>query len=95
MNNQKHTSVEKEETISINDYTFNPSDLVIEKGTKIIWINEDAVSHTIVGDEEVNRFESELLEKGDSFSFVFETVGQYKYHCGIHPSMKAMITVEE
>jgi plastocyanin len=37
---------------------------------------------------------SELLAKGESYSFTFKKAGTYTYHCTPHPYMKGTVVVE-
>ncbi|MCX6833184.1 MAG: plastocyanin/azurin family copper-binding protein [candidate division Zixibacteria bacterium] len=36
---------------------------------------------------------SSVLSSGQTYSHTFKTAGVFHYHCGVHPSMKATITV--
>lgn len=85
----------KEERIAIKDYSFNPKNLSIEPGIKVFWDNEDPEPHTVVSDPEGELFASEVIDTGESYSFLFETPGEYDYHCSIHPAMRGKIIVEE
>ena len=87
---KKQEIVQEENTVIIRDFAFNPSTIIINKGTEIMWTNEDSAPH-IVKSEGV--FESGTLIKGDSFTFVFNELGTYEYLCKIHPYMKGSIIV--
>jgi plastocyanin len=78
--------------VTIQNFAFSPASLIVKKGESVTWTNDDSASHTIVSDS--NVFQSGSLEKGQTFSFTFNTAGQFPYHCSIHPSMKAMIIVQ-
>lgn len=78
------------QSVSVKNFSFNPSNLVIKAGTTVIWTNNDSTSHSIKSD----NFNSEILDKGESYQFRFNTAGVYDYICGIHPSMKGKIIVE-
>lgn len=84
--------VGKSHIIDIQNFSFNPSVLNISKGDKVIWINLDSVQHTVTSDSG-SRLESELLENGESYSYVFNQGGSYSYHCIPHPMMKGKIVV--
>lgn len=87
---KKQEIVQKENTVIIQNFAFNPSTITISKGTTITWTNEDSVPH-IVKSEGI--FESETLSKSDSFTFTFNEPGTYEYICKIHPYMKGSIIV--
>lgn len=80
-----------ENSIIINNFKFNPQELIIAAGTEVTWMQEDTASHTIVSD---GLFDSEVLNKGESFSFTFTNTGEYNYNCGIHPSMTGTVIVK-
>lgn len=77
-------------TVTISNFAFIPAELTIKKGTTVTWTNKDAVAHDVASKE----FKSELLKKGDTFSFTFSEPREYPYQCSIHPSMKGKIKVE-
>jgi plastocyanin len=79
-------------TITIQNYAFNPSTLTVKVGTNVTWINEDSMSHTVTSDD--GLFESGSLSNGQTFIYTFNTPGTYNYHCSIHTSMTAKIIVE-
>ncbi len=82
------------ESIIIKNFAFSSADVTIKKETEITWINEDSVGHSVVSDDGI-AFKSELLNKGEKYSFIFDKTGEYSYHCGLHPNMKAKIIVVE
>ena len=77
--------------VSISGSTFNPSTLEISLGDTVKWTNNDSF-HRVVSDDDVS-FESENLSNGDTFQYQFDTIGEFPYHCGVHSSMTAEITV--
>jgi len=85
--------------VSIMDFAFNPETLTIKVGTTVAWTNEDSVLHDVMNNAESNLEMGELfdidLEAGESGSYTFTEVGEYNYHCHIHPSMTGKIVVEE
>jgi plastocyanin len=78
--------------INIANFTFNPGNITVAVGTTLTWTNGDGPSHTTTSDEE--GWDSGVLASGDSFELVFDTPGVFTYHCSIHPSMSATVTVE-
>lgn len=80
-------------TVNITNFSFNPSTLNIKTGTKVTWINNDTVAHTITSDSS-NLLHSPLLSPGQSFSFTFNTPGSENYHCSVHPMMTASINIQ-
>ena len=82
-------------SIEIRDYAYSPNDLTIKKGTTITWTNQDSVKHDVMTDVSGKGPSSELLAKGESYSYTFDEVGTFSYHCSPHPYMKGSITVTE
>lgn len=80
-------------TIKIDNFTFNPSDLVIAAGTTVTWVNNDDVPHTAVA-EDHKTFRSKPMDTDDKYSFTFASPGAYPYFCSIHPHMTAKIIVK-
>jgi plastocyanin len=78
--------------IKIDNFTFNPPDLVIAAGTTVTWINEDDVPHTAVA-EDHKTFRSKPMDTEDKYVFTFANPGVYPYFCSIHPHMTAKIIV--
>ena len=82
------------EKVAIASFKFAPATLTVKKGTTVIWTNEDSVAHTVTSDTG-SELGSELLGKGASYAYTFDTVGSFPYHCAPHPNMKATVTVIE
>jgi amicyanin len=82
--------------VSIDNFSFSPETITVKKGTKVTWTNKDTVKHDVAPDSESEDFKaSNLLDKDESYSFTFEKVGTYTYHCTPHPNMKATVVVTE
>ena len=80
------------EAVSIVNFSFNPGDLIVPVGTTVEWTNNGGTSHTSSSDDDV--WDSGVLGPGGSFEAVFEAPGVFAYHCNIHASMTATVTVE-
>lgn len=80
-------------TVSIKNFSFSPSALTIKTGTKVTWVNNDSVPHTVTSDAGT-LLNSVTLSPGQSFSFMFTNTGTANYHCNIHPTMKGTVVVE-
>jgi len=80
-----------------NDRCYIPSLIVIEKGEKITWINEDSAFHTITSgfyETPTELFDSGHLDPFESYTLTFDEVGTYDYFCTLHPWMKGQVIVE-
>jgi plastocyanin len=81
--------------VQIKDLSFVPADINIEKGTTVVWKNEDAVAHIVVSDDPAkSNFLSPEIKTDETYSFTFEQPGKFSYHCQIHPEMKGTIVVK-
>ena len=87
------TATVSEVTVSIKNISFNPQTLTIKAGTKVTWINNDPMDHTVASDSD-NLLNSPALSPGQSFSFTFTNPGTTNYHCNIHKTMKGVVIVE-
>jgi plastocyanin len=79
-------------TVSVQDFYFSPAQLVIEPGTTVRWVNQGTVPHSVVSTDS-GPLASQVLQTGGTYQFTFQNPGTYTYHCSIHPSMTASITV--
>lgn len=73
---------------------FDPRQVVVDAGTTIRWVNEDAVPHNVVAEEGAD-FRSEQFGKGESFEATVEEPGTIKYVCTIHPGQDGTIVVRD
>jgi plastocyanin len=78
--------------VGIDNLAFDPDDLTVTVGTTVRWTNREAIPHTVRSSS--NEFDSGIMEEGDTFEYTFDTAGVIDYICGLHPSMKARVTVE-
>ncbi|MCL4406202.1 MAG: plastocyanin/azurin family copper-binding protein [Patescibacteria group bacterium] len=78
--------------VVIGGFSFQPRELSIVRGSAVRWINNDATAHVIVDD--AGAFKSDSLPQGGTFEVVFDSSGEFSYHCAIHPSMTGKIVVE-
>ena len=95
-------------TVAIRDFYFEPSQLVIEPGTTVKWVNEGTTQHTVFATSPAGTFLSGTLNPGESFIYTFpqrfprpspdrSTVqpGTFRYICEIHPEMKGSVIFGE
>jgi plastocyanin len=78
-------------TVTIKDFAYSPDTITVAIGTTVTWTNEDSVNHTVTS--QTGLFDSGPLSNGKTFSFTFNTAGDYEYHCTIHPSMVGHVIV--
>jgi len=79
------------------DLCYIPSNIVVEKGKSITWINEDSSFHSVTSGfygEPTGLFDSGYLDPYQSYTLSFDEFGTYDYFCTLHPWMKAQVIVE-
>jgi plastocyanin len=78
--------------VMIKNFMFSPMSLTVKAGTTVTWKNLDGEPHVVVNDS--GLFRSAALDQNDTYQFKFDKPGVYKIFCGIHPYMKATVTVQ-
>jgi len=80
--------------VRIDNFSFQPRELVIAVGTTVTWQNADDVPHTATSKGDPQVFDSGALDTDEKFSFTFSKPGKYAYYCKVHPHMTGVITVK-
>jgi plastocyanin len=71
--------------------SFNPEEIIIDKGQTITWINDEKVPHTITSKGKI-LFDS-LIKQNEDFTYKFDKVGTFEFGCTLHPWMHGTINV--
>lgn len=86
-------------TMLMHADVFEPVDLTIKQGTKVVFKNVDTDGHWPASDIHPTHgiypeFDpKQPVNPGDSWSFVFDKVGRWRYHDHLVPSTRGVITV--
>ena len=76
---------------------YIPLNAQVTAGTTVVWINDDAVPHTVQSQDEqgnvIGLFNSDILNTGDRFPYTFNEEGIYNYFCTLHPWRVGLVTV--
>jgi len=89
----------EEATVTIEAFDFQPDPLTVTAGTRITFVNRDAIDHTVTAgtreQPEPDVFDGELPELGATFELTLDEPGTYRYFCRIHagPGMTGTIEV--
>ena len=75
-----------------NDLSFDPPQINVPTGSIVSWTNADSIQHTVTSDEQ-GLFDASPISPGDTFENVFDSAGEFGYHCAIHPFMTGVVTV--
>lgn len=78
--------------VTIKNFMFSPMAITVKAGTTVTWKNLDGEPHTVVND--AGLFRSAALDQNETFQYKFDKPGVYKIFCGIHPNMRATVTVQ-
>jgi len=83
--------IPKVHTVEIKQMKFQPAELVVQKGDKVVWINNDIVAHDVT-EESRKAWTSLLMPVGKSWSMVVTESADY--YCSIHVVMKGKLVVQ-
>jgi len=78
-------------TVTITNFTFRPARVVVHRGDRIVWTNQDSDPHTIFS--RAAHWSSPALDTGKSFTRVARRRGTFHYFCTIHPFMHGTVVV--
>jgi plastocyanin len=78
--------------VKIDNFTFGPGKLIVDKGTSVTWTNQDDIPHSIVLTAIGVR--SKALDTDKTFTYQFDKTGTFSYVCGLHPQMHGQVMVK-
>lgn len=81
--------------VEIENYAFAPAKLTVKAGTKVVFVNRDQVPHSVVGSlggQEIFR-SPEQIDEDETYAVVLAAPGEVAFACGLHSSMRGVITV--
>jgi plastocyanin len=79
-------------TVRIDNFSFTPAEITVDRGATLTWVNEDDIPHTVAATDKT--FRSKAMDTDDSFSFKFTTPGAHAYFCALHPHMQGKVIVK-
>ncbi|MGH8132261.1 MAG: cupredoxin domain-containing protein [Steroidobacteraceae bacterium] len=79
-------------TVVIEGLKYNPGELTVHRGERIVWVNKDFFPHTVTADKQA--FDSGSIAANGTWSYLARKPGEYAYSCTFHPTMKGKITVQ-
>jgi plastocyanin len=77
--------------ITIKNFAFGPSQITVNTGDTIEWINEDFAPHTATAND--SSFNTKRLKGGEAGRIVASSPGTITYTCKYHANMKGTIVV--
>jgi len=81
----------------VEDICYIPSEIVVQKGDSVTWLNEDSAFHTVTSGfygEPTDLFDSGYLDPYQYYTLSFDEIGTFDYFCELHPWMFAQVIVE-
>jgi plastocyanin len=74
--------------------SFSPASASVKIGQTVAWKNADTITHTATQDN--GSFDTGAVAPGTTSAPIqFSSAGSLPYHCSIHPSMVATLTVTQ
>ncbi len=96
--NVNNSSSASQTTITIQNGTFNPSNLTVKAGTTVTWIVKENsnIKYMVTSNEKGSvegkyLFMSDDLTNGKSFSYTFNKTGTYGYYDMNHMDNKSLM----
>lgn len=89
-------SASADATVSIRTFQFAPDTLRVKVGTKVVWMNDDEIEHTITSgtpDLRDGRFNGVVDKRGATYTALLEKAGTYRYFCDRHRFMNGTVIV--
>jgi len=71
--------------------SYSPNPIEVNLGQTITWVNDDFVIHTATSAD--GTFDSNIMQRGQTFSYTFDTLAEYPYYCDLHPNMVGTVRV--
>ena len=78
-------------TVTMENVQFNPGELTVHRGDRIVWLNKDFFPHTVTAND--HTFDSGSIDANGSWALDVDKVGDHSYGCNFHPTMKGAIHV--
>jgi plastocyanin len=73
---------------------FSVKELTVKVGDRVMFVNNDTVTHNVYSDTKGVEFEIELQPPGRTDSVRFSRPGVADVKCAIHPNMKLRVEVK-
>jgi plastocyanin len=76
------------------DRAFSQDKIVVHAGDRLVFRNEDSVSHNVFSRTPGFEFEVKVQLPGQDTAVPFDRPGTAEVRCAIHPEMKLQVVVE-
>ena len=78
-------------TIAAVDFEYLVDQVTVASGDVLTFENRGPSHHTLTADD--GRFDSGVVEAGQTFTVTLDGPREIAVHCEIHPAMRAVVTV--
>jgi plastocyanin len=85
----------EDHAVSQKGREFAPVELKVKAGDRVVFHNDDDVTHNVFSSSDGAAFNVKLQEPGSKNPVAFEKAGVVDVRTAIHPKMKLRIVVEE
>jgi plastocyanin len=79
--------------VAITKFAFEPKDITVAPGTKVVWTNRDEAPHTVTSNDK--SFASKGMDTDDTYAHTFASEGDFGYICTVHPFMTGVVHVRK
>ena len=83
-----------ERTITQSNKTFSEAEITIKPGDKVVFKNDDQVTHNVFSTSKGFEFNLKTQGPGTAASVPFSAEGTAEIRCTIHPKMKLIVNVK-
>src|SRR6266496_6249054 len=73
-------------TVQIKSTGFVPATVTINQDDSVTWTNTDTKDHQVVSNS--GAFASAILKPGKTYTHAFPSGGTFRYHDGLHPTLR-------
>lgn len=81
-------------TINQKNKEFSKTEITIKPGEKVVFQNEDSVTHNVFSNSKINPFHIKIQQPGRSSTVQFADEGVTEVRCAIHPKMKLTVNIK-
>jgi len=85
----------EDHVVSQKDARFAPAELAVRVGDRVVFRNDDDITHNVFSRSEAGPFNVKLQPPGSESPVAFERPGVVDVRCAIHPKMKMRVVVGE
>ena len=89
-----HSALAGDVTVSQKDKAFSTKEVHLKAGDRVVFMNEDSVTHNVYSLTKGHEFEIKTQPPGKSDAIQFSRPGVALVECAIHPKMKVKVHVD-